>query len=94
MDQLDDCPLCRAERKTSWYFENETMWVADCDTCDEPMFVLKRHSHLPDELELLLMVEKAKEMFGDDPPFDFVRRRIPQHFHFHVRVRYGHFFFG
>ena len=93
LEPHDGCPLCLAEKVTPWYFENDTMWVADCDSCDEPMFVLKRHSHLPAEQELELMVTKAREMFGEEPPFDFVRRRIPDHFHFHVRVRYGRMFF-
>ena len=92
----DECPLCRAERLSHWYFENAECWVADCMVCATPMVVWRAHG-LPDadvERELLnRLSEIASACFGQSGFWiDPDRRRIPDHWHAHARPAGG--FFG
>ena len=42
-DRVDSCPLCRAERITTWYHEDDVCWIADCEICATPMVVWRWH---------------------------------------------------
>jgi len=83
---MNDCPLCRAEKLTRRYYEDDVCWVADCTTCKVPMIVLKRHTVHPTQNErdhLLLVVCRLKfsvtlGWYGD-------MKAIPDHFHVHLR---------
>src|SRR3989304_137784 len=75
------CPLCRAEKLSHWYYEDDLIWIADCVICGVPMVVLKQHG-LGTEHDLEFMVGKAKYFFGDGCWIDYYMRLIPDHRHF------------
>jgi hypothetical protein len=75
---------------TTWYHEDDVCWVADCEVCDVPMVVWKRHGAEPPPPELDHMLETltsvATTRFGGDGfSLDLVMRQIPDHFHAHAR---------
>jgi len=80
-----DCQLCKGEKVTRRYYEDDIYWIADCMDCKVPMAVLKAHRKpIKDELEQ--MIEKARELFDmETNVFDFNMSKIPNHFHFHIR---------
>jgi len=89
------CPLCAADRVTSWHFEDEDCWIADCMVCATPMVVWRVHG-LPDpELERRLLErlgEAASSRYGVEGFWiDGRRRRIPDHWHAHARPQGGFF---
>jgi hypothetical protein len=84
------CDLCEAARITPWHHEDDVCWVADCEICDVPMVVWKRHGRepSPEEREHMLgrLHEVASARFGADGyQIDGVMRQIPDHFHAHAR---------
>ena len=90
-----DCPLCTAERVTSWHFEDDECWVADCLVCATPMVVWRPHG-LPEsgvEVRLLGRLENvASRRYGSGRFWvDPERRRIPDHWHAHARPEGGFF---
>jgi hypothetical protein len=90
----DGCQLCSAERVTSWHFEDDRCWVADCLICATPMIVWRTHG-LPDpelERELLeRLAEVAAARYPQGYWIDGERRRIPGHWHAHARPAGGFF---
>ena len=86
-----DCDLCKAERYTHWYHEDDTCWIDDCEVCSVPMVVWKPHGTEPsnDEVEHMLGVLAAagRTRFGDDEQvlLDTNMRQIPDHWHAHAR---------
>ena len=75
---------------TTWYHEDEMCWVADCEACDVPMVVWRRHGKEPPPEEvghmLARLAEAAAALFGADGfRLDPVMRQIPDHFHAHAR---------
>jgi len=89
------CQLCRAERITPWYHEDDLCWIAECEICAVPMVVWRTHgtdppaahlAHMRGELERVAVVEVG-EFWVDDH-----MRNIPDHWHAHARPRGG--FFG
>jgi hypothetical protein len=89
------CDLCRAERITPWYHEDEVCWVAECLLCAVPMVVWRTHGTDPPAADRTHMHgrlgEVARARFGDFW-LDGVRRNIPDHWHAHARPKGG--FFG
>ena len=88
------CELCEAARFTTWYYEDDLCWVADCEVCDVPMVVWREHGASPPEESLDLMIghltRVATERFGPEGfRVDAVMRQIPDHFHAHARVPWG-----
>jgi hypothetical protein len=84
------CELCEAARITRWFYEDDVCWVADCEVCDVPMVVWKRHGARPPEAEVVHMLAHlgtvADERLGAGVwRFDRVMRQIPDHFHAHAR---------
>ena len=82
------CDLCEAARLTAWYHEDEVCWVADCEICDVPMVVWKRHGTDPPEEDLAhmkAMLERVALDRFDEWAIDPVRRQIPDHWHAHGR---------
>src|SRR5205807_8537410 len=64
------CELCEAARITPWHHEDDLCWVADCEICDVPMVVWKRHGADPPDDErshmLARLTEVAAARFGAD----------------------------
>ncbi len=86
----DSCPLCKAEHLTHLYYEDDTLWVADCLTCHIPMVVLKRHTSKPFPTEQLSMIatlsDYACEVIGSRKFWiDTIPRQIKDHVHYHAR---------
>jgi hypothetical protein len=84
------CDLCEAARFTPWYHEDEICWIADCEVCEVPMVVWRKHGPTPPEPELSHMIAElervARDTFGDAPfRVDQVMRQIPDHCHAHAR---------
>jgi hypothetical protein len=84
------CELCEAARITPWHHEDDICWVADCEICDVPMVVWKRHGNQPPEADVDHMLghltRVATDRFGADGfSIDRVMRQIPDHFHAHAR---------
>ena len=89
-----DCLLCSAERLTTWHFEDERCWVADCLVCATPMIVWREHGLPSDELEaelLEVLSAQASARYPDGFWIDGERRRIPDHWHAHARPAGGFF---
>ena len=84
------CELCEAARLTTWYHEDDTCWIADCEICCVPMVVWRRHGVTPpDEVRDHMVRELgrvADEVLGEGVwHLDAVMRQIPDHFHAHAR---------
>lgn len=91
----EGCELCEAARFTHWYHEDDVCWVADCEVCDCPMVVWKRHgTDAPDGdvAHMMAALEGAAGPRFDTVPFSIDRtmRQIPTHFHAHARDRHWH----
>src|SRR5207245_4396838 len=76
------CELCEAARMTTWYHEDDTCWVADCEICRVPMVVWRRHGPEPpgdERVHMLDVLERiGAERFGKDGfSIDAVMRQIP-----------------
>jgi hypothetical protein len=89
-----ECPLCRAERITEWYVDDDLCWITDCMVCMTPMVVWRSHG-LPDgdlERRLLARLEPiAAARYPEGYYVDGERRRIPDHWHAHARPVGGFF---
>ena len=95
MDSVDGCPLCQAARISRRFSENEYCWVALCSTCGVPMVVWRWHgvdASDPDDITVAAMlfhlrVWADKHLGKGDWEVDFRRRRVPDHWHAHARMR-------
>jgi hypothetical protein len=91
---IDACLLCRADHVTTWHFEDDQCWVADCLVCATPMIVWRTHG-IPDhddERQLRTRLEQiAAERYPKGFWIDDERRRIPDHWHAHARPAGGFF---
>lgn len=84
------CELCRADRITPWFHEDEHCWVAECEICAVPMVVWRQHGTDPPEEVLVAMLRQLTEVavarFGEGQfGIDRHMRQIPDHFHAHAR---------
>jgi len=57
-----DCMLCRAERITPWYHEDERCWIAQCEICEVPMVVWRSHGVEPPAADLDHMLTRLREV--------------------------------
>lgn len=84
------CQLCEAARLTTWYHDDETCWIAECEICAVPMVVWRRHGTDPPQTDYKHMIGEltkiADAIFGPEGwSLDPVMRQIPDHFHAHAR---------
>jgi hypothetical protein len=75
---------------TTWHYEDDVCWIADCEICAVPMVVWKQHGPEPppEALEMMLarLGEVADRQLGVGVwSVDRVMRQIPDHFHAHAR---------
>lgn len=88
------CELCEAAPLTTRYHEDELCWIADCEACQVPMVVWRRHGAEPSPDEVARMLAQlrlvATVRFGGPDAFwvDEVMRQIPDHFHAHARANW------
>ena len=80
------CELCLLEKRTRWYFENNDFVIIECDTCNVPMCVWKHHGVKPKQEAIDEMQNKCREILGNGISFRMFMRKLPDHFHFHVKV--------
>lgn len=84
----DACLLCAAERVSTWHYEDDEAWVADCIVCLTPMIVWREHA-LPDEATearlLDVLGRVAALRYPQGHRIDGERRKIPDHWHAHAR---------
>lgn len=87
--KVEGCELCEAARFTPWFHEDETCWVAECESCGVPMVVWRWHGTEPPESDvahmLAVLAEVGRAQLGDDLVVDRLMRQVPGHFHAHAR---------
>ena len=87
------CELCEAARMTTWYYEDDVCWIAECESCSVPMVVWREHDNSPDADVRAYLHSKLAAVVAEH--FDFVHfvddnlRSIPDHYHAHARPRGG-----
>jgi hypothetical protein len=87
---MADCELCEAARLTTWHYEDDVCWVADCEICAVPMVVWRTHGTDPspeDHEHMLAQLSRvADAVLGAGTwSLDPTMRQIPDHFHAHAR---------
>jgi len=83
-----ECPLCKAEKITEWFYDSSLFWIANCATCQVPMVVLKEHRADVERWIIDEMIQVSKSIFDIDKfDIDFEMRQIKGHFHFHLRPK-------
>ena len=93
---MADCDLCEAARLSTWYHEDDVCWIADCEACDIPMVVWRKHGTEPpaDAVEHMMaaLTRVADAVFaGEEWSIDRNMRQIPDHFHAHARDKNWYF---
>lgn len=88
-----DCELCAASRFTPWFHEDDTCWIAECESCAVPMVVWRSHGAEPPENAVAHMLSELERVggsqFGEGRFWvDRLMRQIPDHFHAHARERW------
>ncbi|MBI2862325.1 MAG: hypothetical protein HYX89_05865 [Chloroflexi bacterium] len=83
------CPLCLRHERTRKYHEDDLVWIVDCEICYVPMAVLKRHTMRPTSEERQHVLNQLGTLAAKLPDegwhTDDVMRRIPDHYHVHLR---------
>lgn len=83
------CELCKLEKITTWYKEEDQYVVLDCKTCKVPMVVYRTHKEYPSS-ELVLemdiaLAEVADIRFGTGNwYFRREQRAVKDHYHVHA----------
>jgi len=76
---------------TTWWFEDDVCWVAECESCSVPMVVWKMHDPNPSSEVTAMMLDRlrvvADEYGPDNYWIDDTLRTIPDHYHAHARRR-------
>jgi hypothetical protein len=77
---------------TTWWYEDDVCWVAECEACGVPMVVWKRHDpDPPDDVReaLLARLREVADVHGPSSYWiDDHLRTIPDHYHAHARWRW------
>ena len=88
-----DCELCEAALLTERFHDDETCWIAECESCSVPMIVWRCHdADPPDDIRSLLharLAEVVAQHFDGEIWIDDNLRSIPTHYHAHARPRGG-----
>lgn len=91
MPKPNDCDLCEEARITPWYYEDDDCWVAECEACDVPMIVWRRHDPNPPDDVKAMLHERLSTVVTANFEFEFYvddnLRSIPNHYHAHARRR-------
>ena len=81
-----NCPLCERESITKCYYEDEKIWIIDCDTCKIPMVVWKEHINKINSDKLSYIILMINRVFPRNKfQIDMNMRMIKDHFHLHLR---------
>ncbi len=93
--KVEGCDLCRAEKLTPWFHEDDICWIAECEICEVPMVVWRWHGTTPPAEHVDHMRERLGEIAVvqlGEYYVDGHMRNIPDHYHAHARPKGG--FFG
>jgi hypothetical protein len=60
--QHPTCDLCKAQKMTPWFHEDDTCWIAECDICAVPMVVWRFHGPCPPDEHLAHMRARIAEV--------------------------------
>jgi hypothetical protein len=80
--------LCRAERITPWYHEDDICWIAQCEICEVPMVVWRSHGVDPPATDRDHMLARLRDVARKEVGafwLDDHMRNIPDHWHAHAR---------
>lgn len=76
---------------TTWWFEDDVCWVAECESCSVPMVVWKLHDPNPSSEVTAMMLDRLRTVADEHGPenywIDDTLRTIPDHYHAHARRR-------
>ncbi len=76
---------------TTWYYEDDVCWIAECESCSVPMVVWREHDNAPAAHVKEYLHDKlaavVAEHFGFVHYIDDNLRSIPDHYHAHARPR-------
>lgn len=88
---MNDCLLCKKEVKTKFYYEDDNIWIVECETCKCPLIVYKKHQEKFPPIQMSLALKRCKKLFGDRYTYvpDMKMRSIRDHAHFHLRMFYN-----
>jgi Zn ribbon nucleic-acid-binding protein len=86
-----NCELCEAARLTTWWYEDDVCWVAECESCGVPMVVWREHRADPPPDTRAAMLARLRAVADEHGPrsywIDDTLRTIPDHYHAHARRR-------
>ena len=85
------CQLCRLDRTTEWFVEETDFVVIECDQCDQPMAVWRRHTMEISEasaaaMEAALRGVADARLGAGNYYVDKKQRSITTHLHWHARA--------
>ena len=81
------CQLCEAEKKTHWYHEDNTCWIADCTQTGNPIIVLRQHTMRITSGDLIAMIAAAHHALEDiDYGITLLFNDLRNESHFHIHV--------
>jgi len=84
-----ECELCKLERKTKWYYEDDHIVILECKSCKIPMVVFREHGmreiSATEEQQIMKIVNN---IFKTDAfQFRKKQRNIATHPHWHIIIR-------
>ena len=83
MKKEKQCDLCKLDKITYWHYESKFWVIIDCCICKTPMYVYR--SHEEPSLRIVDEMLKDAEQRFPNRMIDMRRKKIPDHFHFHIR---------
>jgi len=61
----EECELCNMEVKTEWFYDSNNWVICLCRSCKRPMVVYKEHTMFVPLPEVMKIMNKVYEIFGD-----------------------------
>ena len=89
MEEKSMCKLCNLAKRTKWHYATPDYMIIECETCDVPMAVARKHGEVSEHLKItmehnLLMV--ANREFGKGTcRIDTNMKTCKDHYHIHAR---------
>ena len=65
------CDLCDAVRLTTWWYEDDVCWVAECESCGVPMVVWHVHATDPPPAVIDHMLGRLRDVAGEHGPSQY-----------------------
>lgn len=81
---INDCELCKLERRSKWHYEDDLVIICDCVTCGIPMLVFKTHGPRTQEEHLDARIEIVEQYGKRLIKIRTKARKIIDHEHWHI----------